>query len=422
MENGLLSLKWENHKKTFSHIVASLRHRDNYCDATISCDGKFYNVHKLILSACSLYLEKLFDATNSLNSLIMHPVIILQDIKHEHLEALLDYMYVGEVNILQADLEGLIRAAECLKIKGLAGPDDDVLMASSNVERRTKRSLEDENSFEKRIKNELPKERSITEDTQSIHIHEEEVLTNHNTRSDCQLSQENVMLPEPVKEETLDSSIGYSEEYKLPDQAQSEQEQYKTEQNELGTSVIQIPIQIEPVESSSQVTLVSAHDMPNVSSLPDTVSLATSDQVSEQYIRSMVPSAEQYSTAVVEYYSPEGQLLTAPVDGNKLWAQRGASQCVICPFCSKSYNRKSAFLCHYKIHTGERPHVCPHCGHRFIQKSTLDAHIKTHTGEKPFSCPYCSFRFTRRSSVKDHIHRRHKNEPLDIVVSVPVQQ
>ena len=53
------------------------------------------------------------------------PVIVLKDIKCEDLEALLDYMYLGEVNVRQSDLASLIKAAENLRIKGLAVPDDE---------------------------------------------------------------------------------------------------------------------------------------------------------------------------------------------------------------------------------------------------------------------------------------------------------
>ncbi|XP_042227483.1 longitudinals lacking protein, isoforms H/M/V-like isoform X2 [Homarus americanus] len=61
----------------------------------------------------------MFERTNC-----KHPIIVLKDIRHEDLEALLNYMYVGEVNVLQTDLSGLIKAAECLRIKGLAVPDE----------------------------------------------------------------------------------------------------------------------------------------------------------------------------------------------------------------------------------------------------------------------------------------------------------
>lgn len=91
-----------------------------YTDATLACDGKFYSVHKLVLSTCSDYFSAMLDRTNCKN-----PVIVLKDIKCEDLEALLDYMYLGEVNVRQSDLATLIKAAECLRVKGLAVPDDE---------------------------------------------------------------------------------------------------------------------------------------------------------------------------------------------------------------------------------------------------------------------------------------------------------
>lgn len=86
---------------------------------TLACDGKFYPVHKLVLSTCSEYFEQMFERTNC-----KHPIIVLKDIKKDDLEALLNYMYVGEVNVLQNNLSGLIKAAEGLRIKGLAVPDE----------------------------------------------------------------------------------------------------------------------------------------------------------------------------------------------------------------------------------------------------------------------------------------------------------
>jgi len=120
MDGGLLSLKWNNHKTTFFHVLSNIRKKEAYCDATLACDGRFYPVHKLILSTCSDYFEQMFEKTKD-----KQPVIVLKDIRHEDLEALLNYMYLGEVNVLQNDLSGLIKSAECLRIKGLAVPDED---------------------------------------------------------------------------------------------------------------------------------------------------------------------------------------------------------------------------------------------------------------------------------------------------------
>merc|ERR1719259_995404 len=78
--------------------------------------------HRLVLSTCSEYFQTILSSTRSG---YRHPIIILKDIKKSEIEALLNYMYIGEVNVLQSDLGGLIKAAECLKIKGLAVPEDD---------------------------------------------------------------------------------------------------------------------------------------------------------------------------------------------------------------------------------------------------------------------------------------------------------
>ena len=94
--------------------------QESYCDVTLACDGKFYALHKLVLSTCSEYFEEMFEKTQC-----KQPVIVLKDIQSEDLEALLNYMYVGEVNVVQEKLAGLIKAAECLKIKGLAVPDEE---------------------------------------------------------------------------------------------------------------------------------------------------------------------------------------------------------------------------------------------------------------------------------------------------------
>lgn len=58
------------------------------------------------------------------NTPCKHPVIVLKDVLPDELEALLSYMYDGVVSVAQNDLARLIKAAELLRIKGLAVPDE----------------------------------------------------------------------------------------------------------------------------------------------------------------------------------------------------------------------------------------------------------------------------------------------------------
>lgn len=87
---------------------------------TLACDGHYYSLHKFVLSVCSEYFEEMFERTDC-----KHPVIVLNGVKCDVLESLLNYMYIGEVSVLQENLSALIRAAEYLKIRGLALPDEE---------------------------------------------------------------------------------------------------------------------------------------------------------------------------------------------------------------------------------------------------------------------------------------------------------
>ncbi|KAB7498853.1 Longitudinals lacking protein [Armadillidium nasatum] len=128
MADGLLSLCWNNHRSTFCHVISTLRQKERYSDATIACEGKFYPVHKLVLSVCSEYFDAMLERTPC-----KHPIIVLRDVQPEDLEALLIYMYEGIVSISQNDLARLLKTAEMLRIKGLAVPDDLTLADGRRV-------------------------------------------------------------------------------------------------------------------------------------------------------------------------------------------------------------------------------------------------------------------------------------------------
>jgi len=83
-------------------------------DVTVSCpDGKL-KAHKLVLSACSPYFESVFKENPC-----KHPVLIMKGISYKEMSCLLEYMYKGEVDVLETDLQSLISTASDLQIRGL---------------------------------------------------------------------------------------------------------------------------------------------------------------------------------------------------------------------------------------------------------------------------------------------------------------
>ena len=58
-------------------------------------------------------------------------ISIFQDISFNQTRALLDYMYHGEVSVQEEELQGLLKVAEALKVKGLVDSEDSLKGAAS---------------------------------------------------------------------------------------------------------------------------------------------------------------------------------------------------------------------------------------------------------------------------------------------------
>lgn len=59
-----------------------------------------------------------------------HPVVILKDVNHEDVEALLSFVYQGVVYISEKKLNSFLQTAELLQIRGLTGAATTVKEAS----------------------------------------------------------------------------------------------------------------------------------------------------------------------------------------------------------------------------------------------------------------------------------------------------
>ncbi|XP_072943486.1 uncharacterized protein [Epargyreus clarus] len=107
-------LRWNNFQANITSQFEALRDDEDFVDVTLACEGHRLEAHKVVLSACSPYFKELFK-----NNPCPHPIIFMRDCEVSHVRALLQFMYVGQVNIAQAQLSAFLRTADALQIRGL---------------------------------------------------------------------------------------------------------------------------------------------------------------------------------------------------------------------------------------------------------------------------------------------------------------
>lgn len=141
-------LKWNDFQSNMVSSFKHLRDEKSFTDVTLACEGQTCKAHKMVLSACSPYFKSLLEVRCVIESTIRnqnsyfrriilkikkkmcffsmqenpskHPIIILKDVAYSHLQAILEFMYAGEVNVSQDQLPAFLKTADRLKVKGLA--------------------------------------------------------------------------------------------------------------------------------------------------------------------------------------------------------------------------------------------------------------------------------------------------------------
>jgi len=112
------SLRWNNHQSHVLSAFDNLLQNESLVDCTIMCEDSAVRAHKVVLSACSPYFQKIFTDNPG-----KHPIIVLKDVRCWEMQCILDFMYKGETSVPEPQLTSLIKAAESLKVRGLTSSD-----------------------------------------------------------------------------------------------------------------------------------------------------------------------------------------------------------------------------------------------------------------------------------------------------------
>jgi len=107
-------LRWNDFENNISGAFRELREDKDFFDVTLACDDDQMQAHKVILSACSPFFRTILRRNKH-----EHPLLYLKGVKFTDLVSVLNFMYHGEVNVAQEELNSFLAVAEDLKVKGL---------------------------------------------------------------------------------------------------------------------------------------------------------------------------------------------------------------------------------------------------------------------------------------------------------------
>ena len=119
-----LCLQWNDFKANINSAFGRLRDDKEFTDVTLACeDGQQMEAHKVILAASSPFFETILQRNKH-----PHPLIYLKGFQSQDLLSILDFLYFGEANVYQDNLDSFLAIAEELKLKGLTGQTSSELM------------------------------------------------------------------------------------------------------------------------------------------------------------------------------------------------------------------------------------------------------------------------------------------------------
>jgi len=112
-----LCIKWTDFQDNITTAFVSLRNDNNFSDVTLACeDGNQVEAHKVILAASSPFFQNILRKNKH-----PHPLIYMRGMTSEDLVAIVDFLYYGEANVYQENIDPFLAIAEELNLQGLTG-------------------------------------------------------------------------------------------------------------------------------------------------------------------------------------------------------------------------------------------------------------------------------------------------------------
>ena len=126
---------WREALFTVERLQRECQLDKDFTDVTLACeDGQQVEAHKVVLVASSPFFLNILKRNKH-----PHPLIYMRGVKPENLMAMVDFLYHGETNVDQENLDFFLILAEELQLKGLRGnkTENETEVSSTPTKRKS---------------------------------------------------------------------------------------------------------------------------------------------------------------------------------------------------------------------------------------------------------------------------------------------
>ena len=127
-------LQWNDFLSNTTIAFRNLREDTDFADVTLACeDGRPFEAHRVVLASSSGFFQNLL----SRNRDRRQPLLYMRGVAAENMTAILDFLYCGEANVSQENIESFLALARDLQINGLK---EDIFGGGGNKKKHQSRS------------------------------------------------------------------------------------------------------------------------------------------------------------------------------------------------------------------------------------------------------------------------------------------
>jgi len=389
------SLKWNNYISHLAYHFESLRSEEEFTDVTLCCEGKKIKAHKIILSACSTYFRDVFKENPH-----PHPVIIFKNVKYSDLQSIIQFMYNGEVSVIQDLLPSFLQTAELLQVRGLT--DTNLTESAKNLVAEEPRPTETLFFAVPQETNKLLTALSTTplktatvqpQEIHTIRLDASKLIEATTERGTPTLVKRKKITVQQAPPQPTVSTVQTYETLGLDQEGELMEAEEGVEFLQTGMKM-EMPDFIDVPTSDRKTTTVSTEPTNYIQQdityqiIDGRVvgkNLTTSQQAQQQ--DSTQETAEHMEAAENESGDLSGIFTTTGEEGMK-----SGQQAVLDASSQKSVEKK---------------HPCSSCGKKFASFKSLLMHFNIHRGLT--KCNICNAVLSRTGNLKRHIRLKHSN-------------